>query len=230
MGLALEVGILADLRENDQDGFEEYQHQFERLKEFLEQVGLPAHHEPEDCAVWSCDMYGYSGLHYLRRIAAHIDLTNNLPSVGNKENLDDVVLKNYYEFAEGRQSGFLTKLFQRSPNYRFGFNHLILHNDDTGFYLPIEFDKVLYLDSELGIAGSMIGSSIKLLQECERLAAVLEIPSNIDETSEELWEAADAQGKNTVKWQKYGIESFTCVHLATACRKSIESGAAIVFT
>jgi hypothetical protein len=228
MGLTLEVGILADLRENDLEGYQRYRNQFELLNEYLEKAGLPSHHEPEKCEVWSCEMYGYSGLHYLCRIAAHIDLTGTLPSVGNKENLDDLFLKNYYKYAENRNANLLAKLFQ--PKYKFAFNHLILHSDADGFYLPIDFEKVLYNDSELKIVGNYVGSTIQLLRECERLASILEIPSDINEKSEELWEAADAQCESSTKWQKYGIESFTCVHLIKACKMSIEAGAAIVFT
>ncbi len=230
MGLALEVGMLADLRENDSEGYENYLNQFNVLNEYLANVGLPAHREPEICDVWSCDMYGYSGLHYLRRIAAHLDLTGKLPPPGDKESSHDITLQNYYKKAENKKSGFLAKLLPTSSKYRFSFNHLILHSDSDGFYLPIEFEEVLYPDSKLGIAGGMIGSSIKLLQECERLATELEIPSNIDENSDELLEATDMQGKSSVKWQKYGVESFTSVHLIKACKKSVETGAAIVFT
>ena len=230
MGLALEVGILTDLRENDSEGYERYLNQFRVLNEYLEKVGLPTHHEPEGCEVWSCEMYGYSGLHYLRRIAAHIDITGNIPSPGNIDSPKDVTLQNYYKKAENKDPGFLARLPPTSQKYPVGFNHLIFHSDSEGFYLPIEFEKVLYPDSELGIAGGMIGSTIKLLRECERLAAVLEIPPSIDENSDELWEAADAQGESSVKWQKYGVESYTCIHLIKACNKSIETGAAIVFT
>jgi hypothetical protein len=230
MGLALEVGILADLRENDSEGYEHYLKQFDALNKYLEEVGLATHHEPENCEVWSCEMYGYSGLHYLRRIAAHFDLTGNLPLPGNKDSSKDVTLQKYYQKAESKSPGFFARLLPTLPKYQFGFNHLILHSDAEGFYLPIEFKEVLYPDSELGIAGGMIGSTIKLLRECERLAKVLEIPSNVDEKSEELWEAADAQGESSIKWQKYGVESFTCVHLIKACKKSIETGAAIIFT
>lgn len=66
MGLELEVGILADLRENDREGHQHYKNQFDALNKYLEQIGLPIHLEPEDCEFWSCSMYGYSGLHYLR--------------------------------------------------------------------------------------------------------------------------------------------------------------------
>ena len=230
MGLGLEVGILADLRENDPEGYEHTLNQFKDLNKYLGKVGLPTHHEPENGEVWSCEMYGYSGLHYLRRIAAHIDLFGSLPLPGNDTSSKDVALQNYFKKFFGKDTGFFAKLFPASSKYKFKFNHLILHSDAEGFYLPIDFEKVLFPDSELGISGGMIGSTIKLLQECERLATALEIPSHIDENSDELYEAANSQGESQIKWKKYGVESFTCVRLMAACKKSLESGAAIIFT
>src|SRR5688572_505740 len=67
MGLSLEVGILADLKEHDPEGAQQFREEFETLNRFLASEGLPPHHEPESCEVWSGDMWGYSGLHYLRR-------------------------------------------------------------------------------------------------------------------------------------------------------------------
>ena len=71
MGLGLEVGILADLRENDEEGYEYFRSQLDALNSCLQQANIPDHAEPEDCEVWSGEMFGYSGLHYLRRFAAH---------------------------------------------------------------------------------------------------------------------------------------------------------------
>jgi hypothetical protein len=75
MGLDLEVGILADFKEADAEGFAYFKEQFGILNQFLSDAGLGTHVEPEELdEVFSCRMYGYSGLHYLRRIAAHLAL------------------------------------------------------------------------------------------------------------------------------------------------------------
>ena len=76
----------------------------------------------------------------------------------------------------------------------------------------------------------MVGSSYRLLSECERIAAALEIPAELDETSDALWGAADSQGEGNLKWERYGIESFSCVCLMRGCRKSIEARPVLVFT
>ena len=124
----------------------------------------------------------------------------------------------------------MSRLWGRQKNIKRSFDHLIMHSDAEGFYLPLEFANVLFPDESLEIAGGMVGSSYGLLRECERIAAVLEIPADLDETSDAVWEAADSQGEGSLKWERYGIESFSCICLMQGCRKSIEARAALVFT
>src|SRR5688500_17035749 len=113
MGLSLEVGILADLRESDPEGEEVFGEYFDTLNDYLESVAMEPHREPEACEVWSADMYGYSGLHYLRRLAAHVDLTGKLPSPGDDESSKDPVLEQYFADVTGQRTGFLARLFSR---------------------------------------------------------------------------------------------------------------------
>ena len=81
----------------------------------------------------------------------------------------------------------------------------------------------------LDVTGDLIGSAPRLLAECMELAAALEVPADLDPESDEVWEAAESQGEGEVKWQRYGIESHTCLALIRACRASVETGAAVVF-
>jgi hypothetical protein len=229
MGLGLEVGILADLRVNDEEGYEYFRSHLEALNRYLQQANIPEHEEREDGEVWSAEMFGYSGLHYLRRFAAHLDLTGRLPSPGGDDSSNDPILEQYYQVADGAKGSFLSRLWGKHKNIKRTFDHLIVHSDAEGFYLPIEFPNVLFPDESLAIAGGMVGSSYSLLRECERIAAALEIPADLDETSDALWEAADSQGEGSLKWERYGVESFSCICLIRGCRKSIESGAVLVF-
>jgi hypothetical protein len=87
MGLGLEVGILADLREQDSEGFDYYAAKLRSLSEYLESLGLPKYREPDTGEVWDCEMFGYSGLHLLRRVAAHLDAYDRLPGPGDIESL-----------------------------------------------------------------------------------------------------------------------------------------------
>ena len=228
MGLCLEVGILADLRDNDEEGYHYYRGQFRGLNSDLQRAQLPEHLEPEDCEVWSCEMFGYSGLHYLRRLAAHLDLTGQLPRPGGDDASKDPLLERYHQHANGVKAWFMSG-GDKKQDFQRRFDHLILHSDAEGFYLPIDFPSVVYPEPELGIAGGIVGSSQSLLRECQRIAEELQIPTNLNETSEELWEAADSQGEGDLTWQRYGIESFSCVCLIRGSLKSIETKAALVF-
>ena len=228
MGLALEVGYLADLLKNDADGANWFRTKMELINAYLTQVGLSAHNEPEECKTFSCDMFGYSGLHYLRRIAAHLDLKGSLPAPGNEKASHDPVLQEYYRLLDGNRRGFISRLFAKAPPKR-TFDHLIIHSDAEGYYLPQDFPNVLFPPKHVEAPGGMIGSSVRLFDECSRLAIALELPLDLDIEADELWQAAESQGSGEKTWQRYGVESFTCLRLRAAAQHSMQTGAAIVF-
>lgn len=230
MGLALSVGLLADLKQNDSEGFETFAACFADVNRLLAANNLFPHTEPVDVEPWGAEMYGYSGLHHLRRLAAYIDSGVELPSPGNDDSSKDKRLEAYFANVDGKRSGILSGLLGTRAKFRREFDHLIVHSDCEGFYLPLEFPHVLFADEDLQVPGSMLGSTPRLLAECDRLARVLAIPSNITKDSEELWNAADSQGEGDTIWQRFGIESFTCVALREACWVSMKTGSAVVFT
>lgn len=202
MGLSIQVG-----------GFED-PGMYEGLSEALVQAGLSPHKEPDslgDDPAFSCQMRGYSGLHYLRRLAAYIGLGRGVPVPGTGDATEDPVLEEYYDVL--------------AP----GFEHLLLHSDAEGFYVPQDFEDVIFPDDALRIPGGTIGSSPRLLDECKRLAEWLELPLDTDPESDDVWDAADAPPSDGPKWKRYGNESFSCIRLIRAAEASIESGAAIVF-
>ncbi|MTV36705.1 hypothetical protein [Duganella radicis] len=229
MGLSLSVGCIADLRENDPEGAEVFSGYFSWVGRVLEEAGLPPHVEPLECEVWSAQMFGYSGLHYLRRIAAYIDADLAMPPPGNDKSSSDPILKAYFSNVTGESPRILHRLFKRQPRFARSFDHLIVHSDAEGFYLPQDFPQVVFAD-DVKLPGGMLGSVPRLLAELERLAEVLEIPEGLHSQAEELWEAAESQGDGNCVWQRYGIETFSCVVLREACSKSMASGAAIVFS
>jgi hypothetical protein len=233
MGLCVCVGFAADLKENDSEGYENFKALMTKVNQALNAEGLPPHHEPDSVSpadFLSLDMFGYSGLHYLRRVAAHITFTRKLPSPGDDDSSKDPLVERYYtESLEEKAPKGLLSLFKKSPKIKnFDFNHLMHHSDCEGYYLPLEFTRVLFPDPKLEIPGAMIGSAHRLLQECQRLAAALAIPRDMDSESDELLEAAQNQGEGE-GWRRYGVESFTCVRLIHACEASIRSGAALVY-
>jgi hypothetical protein len=228
MGLALEVGIVADLSRNDPEGCTYYREQFERLSRLLVADGLKAHVDPEgltDEEVWSGEMHGYYGLHRLRRIAAHLALDLGLPGPA-KDDAFDPVAERYHAQATG--GGLLSKLFRRRPA-KLDFAHLMLHSDAEGFYLPQDFPDVFIPHSRAKIAGEMVGSAPRLLDECRRLAAALAIPDGLDPWGDEVTEALAQPAPAAQGWRRYPVETFGCLQLMAACEASIRTGAAIVF-
>lgn len=202
MGLSIQVG-----------GFAE-QEIYGPLSAALMQAGLPAHSEPDianNSEIFSCQMWGYSGLHYLRRLAAYLGSGKAVPGPGNDDSAHDPVLVEFYDLL--------------AP----GFEHLLMHSDAEGFYSPLDFKDVIFPSEEIGVPGDMIGSSVRLLQECKRLAEWLELPLDLDPESDEVWDAADSPQSCGPKWKQYGVESFSCIRLIKAAEASINSGAAIVF-
>jgi len=228
MGLSIEVGILADLLENDEEGAQSFIEEMNKLNPFLVSCGLRAHTEPEQCPVFSADMLGYSGLHYLRRIAPHLNLRGSLPAPGGDDAAHDPILDEYYQLLNAPRPGLFGALIGRKQVRR-EYDHLIVHSDAEGYYLPQDFPEVLFPPEELEIPGGMIGSSPRLLDETRRLAQAIELPLDMDPEADELWKAAETQGEGDALWQRYGVESFTCLRLYHAARHSIEHSAALVF-
>src|ERR1700722_10200635 len=74
MGLSVQVGVLADLMENDPEGAEWLREGFAAANKILSEHGLPSHSEPESLPRLkdrcSLNSYPYSFLHYLRRVYA----------------------------------------------------------------------------------------------------------------------------------------------------------------
>jgi hypothetical protein len=218
MGLDLQVGVLAELKGTD-DELSVSAHcagQFEIINKVFRAEGLAEHVEPRAAEeTFSCQMYGYGGLHYLRRVAAHLALGRQIPPPGNQDAAKDPIL--YQEYWRRYETGVRLK-----------YQHLIVHSDAEGFYVPVDFERPRDLSSEK-LAGGWVGSTQRLQVECSDLARALDMPVAMDHEADELWEAAETQGLGELRWQQYGVETFTCLRLLAACGVSLRTGAAIVF-
>lgn len=219
MGLSIEVGMLADAIQNDEDAAAYIREEFDTLNRYLTSIGLQPHLEPTGIESWSGDMFGYSGLHYLRRLAAHLNYTRQLPPPGDRNAADDPLLRRYYtEFGQ----------FDGSTPYG-AFDHLIIHSDAEGFYLPQDFQRVLVPGEDFPVTGDSVGSSYRLRDECQQIASALQLPLELDAEDEQVLNAADSQGIGEITWERYGMESYSCLRLYHAAQYSIKTGAAIVF-
>lgn len=110
-------------------------------------------------------------------------------------------------------------------------SHLLCHSDCEGYYLPVEFDDILFPDDELGIPGGMVGSSVALLRELVYVASYLGIAlddegelsdSEIDRIYAELGDDDDDE-------HPFYRERETWILFYEAARISVAEGTMITF-
>jgi hypothetical protein len=239
VGLALEVGMLADLIENDEEGAEWFREELDKLNGVLAGAGLAPHTEPRESAVFSTDAYGYSGLHHLRRCAAHLHYSGALgkPLEEGEEVVQDALYVRYGAEFEGENADASAGTSAK-PAAR-PFDHLIMHSDAEGFYVPQAFDRVLIAHEQ---SYGWIGSSYTLKTECERLAATLQIPADLlnDYDNAAFYDAMNKPGKAgwglfkpraaaLAVWQTLPIAALVCAKLRAFADHSIKTGALLVF-
>src|SRR5262249_11964650 len=99
-------------------------------------------------------------LHYLRRIASHLDLRRKLPAPGDGDPSTDSVLAEYYRLVESPPRSALGRLFSRSPSRN--FDHVIYHSDAEGYYLPGDFRGVVLGTAAASVGGGLVRSSVTL--------------------------------------------------------------------
>lgn len=228
MALNLTVGILARAQRYSPDRLSYYGEQFTAINTALQEHGLPEHQEPEELEEWSLEIFGHSGLQTLRRIAAHLWAGNGVPepakrgAAGVPDASGDPVLAAYYDEVQ-------KWLRDGAARHRMAYEHLILHSDDRGYYLPRRFAQVVFTPPSLNVAGTMIGSAPVLMDECRQLLGALAAPPDLDPQGAELREAVSNPGRGE-GWRRYGIEVESCLNLLAACQRSLGTGAALVFT
>lgn len=209
------VGALVDAE--DDDYTEMVRADFVAISELLARAGAPQWTEPDldgdegaEFEVW-----GYSGLHTIRRLAVHLAADGRLPEPLDRtqQATDDPLLSQVYEAAPSDHPG--------------PFDHLVHHSDCEGYYVPVDFAHVI-VDKKA--PGRSLGSSVRLLAETRRLAEALGLPEHLDPDSEEVSDALDAEDPAAEGWQRYHVESYVCLQLLRAAKLSVSTGAAIAFT
>ncbi|MGI5170685.1 hypothetical protein ACQEU3_40685 [Spirillospora sp. CA-253888] len=216
MGLNVVVGLLADA---DEDYAAMVRADFAAIGELLEreQAGRWAEPDPlelDDEQDAEFEMWGYAGLHTVRRLAVHLTVNRCLPAplAGAQRAADDPLLNKAYSTPPSGPPG--------------PFDHLIHHSDCEGYYVPLDFERVIVDDKA---PGGYLGSSVRLLAETRRVAEAIGLPEDLNPHSEEVFEAADAEGPAAEGWQCYGVEAYVCLQLIRAAKLSIATGAAIGF-
>lgn len=150
----------------------------------------------------------------MRRLAVHLAETSTLPDP-------------LPEPHEAAGDPLLEQAYARRPGEPAGpFDHLIYHSDCEGYYVPVDFERVIVDES---LVGGHLGSSVRLLAETRRIAAALGLPEDLDPDSEEVFSAVNARTPMAEGWQRYGTESYVCLRLIQTAKHSIATGAAIAF-
>ncbi len=217
LGLAIGVGVLAELLEEDPEGAEWMEDGFAAANRLLAAADLPLHTEPRVLAPLesraSLDSFPYSFIHYLRRAYAYrVDSPNWVATPldeGDDPSADEVL----EEVAERFES------------------HLLFHSDAEGFYLPVEFDDVLVADpgdEEAAVPGELLGSSYRLREELVLVAPAL----GITLTGDGHLSDAEAARIDGIACSDDGLcrEMASWLSLFEAARLSIQYKTAIVFS
>jgi len=213
MGLAISVGVFADLLIHDTEGAEWMAEGLAAANRLLASNGLPSHDEPRTLPKMASRAalrsLPYSFIHHLRRAYAHCVNTPGwiaAPWPPGDDPTHDPVLD-----AE-------TTMFS---------SHLLCHSDAEGYYLPIDFKEVLFAEADdHELPGGMLGSSYRLRDELVRVAPSL----GIELQGHVLSDAEAARiGRLTLKDEGLYRELASWLALYEAARLSIEHGPAIVF-
>lgn len=210
MGLDVSIGILDDLRQNDEDAFERFCEIFTAVNELLLEHGLPRHEEPVELPQlgnrFSISGFPYYFLHCLRRVAANVSEDPNwkaAPVAGDAVNRDPALKRQYRKMT----------------------SHLLAHSDCEGLYVPIEFRDVI-IDKQKRVPGDIIGSSQQLFRELVQIAPSLGISLSGTTLSDA---EADRLNELGASGGALSAELITWLSLFEAARLSIEYKTAIVF-
>jgi hypothetical protein len=233
--------MLADLLINDEEGAEWFQEDIARLNSVLATAGLAPHVEPRETDSYGIGTYGYGGLHYLRQCAAHLQYVRRLPPPWRPDQraVEDPLYVRYGAESEQENADAPVGAFAKTSSRR--FDHLIMHSDAEGYYIPQDFERVIIAGAE---SYGWIGSSFALARECERLAAALEIPPGLfkDGEDQEFWNAIEEASKSKKPswslfskeaerpiWRTHPVASMMCAKLHNLATLSIRTGAVMVF-
>lgn len=219
MGLDASVGLVAFYLEDEADSkVRPFTEDVAAVNDALREAGLPRFSEPPGDGFEPVELTlgPSSALQALRRVAAHAWGGRDVPEPTEGPAEEDPLLVSYYE-SRGEGDG-------EGPR----FDHLVLHSDSSGYYVPFDFEAVIRPDVSSVLSGE-VGSSQRLSEELGRLADLLGLPVDLDPDADELWRAYDSTPADASGWRCHGVESFVCARLLHASRASVERGALLAF-
>jgi hypothetical protein len=217
LSLNVSVGYLADLRECN-PGDPTVGREYAAIRRILKKHGIEGYEEPEQLDNgWCACVTPSNGIAFLQRFASYFPLDDDAtadewPVPGDDETMGNPLEDDMYEDA--------VSLLECHP-----FQHLILHSCRHGYWVPVDFPDVIFPGRRTGI--DMLGSSVRLLKECDELAKLLRLPRGLKFDDPDLLDALNHRGRTKPRWKKYGIESYNLVMLRTACQVSLKTGAAV---
>ena len=207
MGLAVSTHALAYLIANDAEGATALTEDIALVNKLLAANELPAHTEPSEARTPrrpSTTSFPYSFLHYLRRAFAHVR--------------EDVELT---PLAEGESPTDDETVDEASEMFD---THLLCHSDAEGYYVPIDFNDVIFDVDNLGLAGGSLGSTQRLRDELIETAIGISLDDG--ELSDELAAAIHAEADTGPYWR----ERLVWLALFEAARVSLADKTMIVFS
>ena len=214
MGLAICVGMLADLHSNDPEGAEWLQQGFSAANRLLQGLGLPLHNEPQTLPplVSRAPLGGfpYSFIHYLRYAYAHRAASPTWIAAPLPDSVDPT------------KDSVVETAFEQFTS------HLLCHSDAEGFYLPVYFQDVIFAAPEdQDLPGGMLGSSYILRNELILVAPALGIQLiDGDISDEEAKRIADIACSDVGLYRE--LSAWFALYEAT--HLSIQHKSAIVFS
>ncbi len=169
--LDLVVGSMITTRpDEDRETYEEEREWLQDVQDLLREEGVEIDLVSQPgTEVWEGGIRSFYDLYQLRRLAAHLERGDDVQTVleggsADGEDVDDLLADIWDDEAETR------------------FPHLIKHQGDGGYYLPVEFAEPIWveygddddeeesLDDESTVS---FGSSVGLLRELTDLEALL---------------------------------------------------------
>lgn len=131
-----------------------------RANVFLASLGLPTHDEPAHSPPWEPALPPQIPLQALYRLRRAMAMHLIWP---------DRPLEPLAPDQDARTDPVMAQVERRLDN------HLIHHADREGFFLPISFSQAVHDPTGMALAGSWLGSSLRLAEEMHELAPLLDL-------------------------------------------------------